>query len=280
MDLKGKLREGMRKDESKEHKDHWRFSDLGKCLRFQVMKRAGVKGAEHSDSTLFVFKMGHLIEKQALDWLYLSGVDILAKQITVEAPDFDAKGHADALVRWGNQIVVVEVKSTRNKALEYRIPYPNHKKQASAYALYLNLPYAWLLYIGRDGAVEQALVMAKEEQAAIEQEWRELNEYWKPIPEALEVIKNNRGEPSPDWFEHVGVSLPPRKPKTEVEYKRAGPWGPKGTKKIELDPECGYCQYQKVCWGRNETGALPEEAGRGADGETEEATEIAGRGEG
>src|SRR5688572_33360196 len=102
---------------------HWRFSDLGKCLRCQVLKRLGFQNREkRSFKSNFILQMGNVIEREALEWISRSAnVDILAKQVKVHIYQYDAKGTLDALGRIGNWLAPIEVKSTRDKALEYRI---------------------------------------------------------------------------------------------------------------------------------------------------------------
>lgn len=208
----------------------WRFSNLGKCYRNQVLDRLGVKKPALAYGTRFIFELGHVIEEIALKWLSLCDrVDILAKQVRVNAYQFGARGRADALVRMGNQLVPVEVKSTRNQALAYRIPYPNHRLQAGAYAWFLGLPRAVLLYIGRDGALAEAWVEVEQHlKDEISEHWETLNKFWEAAPD----------------------DLPPRLPLRTVDVK-------KGRKvvgqKQDLDSECGYCPYKNICW----TGTVP-----------------------
>lgn len=241
-DIVQMVREGMELDnEEFGPPSGWRFSDLGKCMRYQVMKRLGVPQPPHNSRTLFIFKMGHVIEETALNWLSKSKrADVLARQVKVDAPQFGASGRADALARLGNQLAPVEVKSTRDKALSFRIPYPNHELQAGAYAWFLGLPQAVLLYMGRDGAMEQAWVEVTDFlRNKISRQWEELNKWW-------------------NWT----TELPPRLPKVMVDVK-------KGRKVIgqkeDLDKECYYCPFMKVCWNDDGTERELDQAADNAD---------------
>lgn len=224
----------------------WRFSDLGKCNRYQILKRLGFRGGEFSPKTKFIFEMGHMIEDMALNWLSrVKRVDILARQVKIEASQFDARGSADALARFGNQLTIIEVKSTRDKALSYRIPYETHKRQAGAYAMFLGLPRAVLAYIGRDGTIAHAWVEVTEElKNTIRHQWEVLEKYW-----SLDLPDRNGNDK--EYFTVLEPYLPLKLPHEEKIYKRAGPWGPAGTVKMELNNECGYCAFKNLCWGGN-----------------------------
>lgn len=212
-------------------------------------------------------EMGHVIEREALEWLSRStNVDILSKQVKVALPQFSAKGTMDALGKLGNYLVPIEIKSTRDKALEYRIPYPNHEQQAGGYAWAINLPRAILLYIGRDGTFKQCWVENNQTlRDKIIPQWETLNLYWDSMPVRGNTIE---GTPIADefFYETVAPFLPPA-PKVVLEpvlnaanepefYQRAGTWGPKGTPKMQLvsDKSCIYCKYPDYCCN-----SLPED---------------------
>lgn len=224
----------------------WRFSDLGKCSRQQVLKRLGFHGEGFSPKTLFIFEMGHAIESMALSWLQKNKqVDILATQVRVEAPQFDARGTADAVARVGNQVVPIEVKSTRDRALEFRIPYETHRRQAGAYAWFLGLPRAVLAYIGRDGTLAHVWVEVTEElKEVISKQWQDLTRYWN-----LDIPDRASAETDLVYYSRVEIFLPDRLPYEEFTYKKRGPWGPAGTVKKVLNNECGYCPFKDHCWG-------------------------------
>lgn len=235
----------------------WRFSDFGACLRCQTLKRLGFNQRTDrlSLKSLFNMEMGHVIEREALEWLSRStNVDILSKQVKVALPQYGAKGTMDALGKLGNNLVPIEIKSTRDKALTYRIPYKNHEKQARGYAWAINLPRAILLYIGRDGTFAQCWV--ENDQAgrdAIAADLDKLNLYWDSMPDRKE------GQSDEDFYQDVEPYLPPA-PKVVLEpvlnaagepelYQRAGPWGPKGTPKTQIanDGSCVYCKFESYC---------------------------------
>lgn len=255
--------------------ESWRFSDLGKCNRMQMMKRLGFHGPGFSAKTKFIFEMGHAIEQMALNWLRkVKRVDILATQVRVEASQFDARGSADALGRFGNQVAPIEVKSTRDKALEYRIPYETHKRQAGAYAWFLGLPRAVLAYIGRDGTLAHVWVEVTQElKEDIANQWMELGKYW-----ALDFPSRMPNESDESYYNSIQSYLPPKIPPKEKTYKRSGPWGKAGTTVIDIDPECGYCGFKKLCWGSKVEVRVPvEEVGEGTDAEAAEVPGTVGR---
>lgn len=215
--------------------EHWRFSGLGKCPRAQVMERMGVPRTPFSVKTRILLKIGHLLEDQALKWLG-SKVDIIAKQVTVDAPQWDARGHLDALVRLDNEIAVVEVKSTRDRGVEYA-PYDNHVLQATAYAIFLGLPTSFLLYVGRDGARKFVECRPSVEiERKIKNEWSMLTGYLRAgvVPPKLPWVQAAK--------KVNGKDVP-------FVYERSGPWGEIGTPKLEAPKQSSYCSYagQQVC---------------------------------
>lgn len=222
------------------------------------MERMGYEKTPFDVKTRVLFKIGHLLETQALKWLG-TRIDILATQVKVEAPEWDARGHADALARIGNDIVPIEVKSTRDRGVEYA-PYPNHVLQVSAYAIFLNLPTSFLLYVGRDGArkfVECRPSLDVERK--IKNEWALLGGWFRSgvVPPKLPWVQSTKkvnGKEVP-WV-----------------YERSGPWGEAGTPKLEPPKASGYCPFagQTVCCGSkgesDDVRELPEGA-RGDSGD-------------
>lgn len=247
---------------------HFRFSNLGKCPRAQVMERMGCEKTPFDVKTRILLKIGRLLETQALEWL-ATKVDIIAKQVTVEAPEWDARGHADALARIGNDIVPIEVKSTRDRGVEYA-PYPNHVLQVSAYAIFLNLPTSFLLYVGRDGA-------------------RKFVEC-RPSLDVERKIKNEWALLG-GWFRSGAV--PPKTPWTQATkkvggkevpwvYERSGPWGEVGTPKLEPPKVSSYCAFSEspmCCRFRDEGGSDVQDVSKQEGGEESVLRPVSPRGE-
>lgn len=219
----------------------WRMSDLGKCLRMQVLKRQGVVTPEpFTVKTRTLFRIGNLLEEEVLKWLSRK-FQVITKsatgdQIKVSAPGYDARGSLDGIGIDNEGMFPIEVKSTRDRGVDYA-PYETHDLQATAYALFLGLMRACLVYIGRDGArkVCWVYVTPKKEQR-IKTEWAELAKWW------------------------LTDELPPVKPKVRAKKKVKGVWVDftyevngvgfqKGEPKYELDPECSRCPYLNFCWG-------------------------------
>ena len=238
----------------------WRFSNLGKCPRAQVLDRMGYERTPFDVKTRVLLKIGKLLETQAIQWL-ASKVDILATQVKVEAPEWDARGHADALMRVGNDLVPIEVKSTRDRGVEYA-PYHNHVLQATAYAIFLNLPTSFLLYVGRDGARKFAECRPSlEVERKIKNEWALLGGY----------LRSGVVPPKQPWVQatkKVGNKEVP------FVYERSGPWGEVGTPKLEPPKSSSYCAYkgQQVC-------CQFRDRGEGVDGEDTSDTSVGRVGE-
>lgn len=218
---------------------HWRMSNLGKCPRYQVLQRLNLKGKPFKDDTLFIFEIGHMIEEMVMRFL---GSLVVARQTTVVADKFDAVGHLDALILKDNELFPLEVKSTRDAALGYRTPYETHKKQASAYALYMGLKRSVVLYLGRDGAYAEAIVEAEPQRAAIENEWRLLNTVWEQLGERLD------NESEDDYYVRNESILPPKLPVVEKTYVKSGRWGKAGDIKTTIAAECARCPYTNRCF--------------------------------
>lgn len=258
----------------------WRFSNLGKCLRYQVLNRLGVGGTPFKDETLSLFRIGDLIENDTLPLLGKKLVvitrDVNGRQVRAVMPEYDASGSLDALIVLDGEMGPLDVKSTRDSALSYSdLPYENHKKQVAAYALALGFVHSWLLYLGRDGAKKWFKVRAADYEQAIKTEWAELSFWWRS---ALEFPV--------DEF-HRDEGLPPKKPKVQATkkvkgqkvpfvYEIDGPWGRKGDPKYELDNECVRCPYLNRCWGEDAT-TDGQDTSHAEGGDRTAATETADR---
>ena len=226
----------------------WRFSSLGKCKRQQYLARRNEVAPEpFTVKTLTLFRIGDLLEKQAVEWLsQAKGIQVISRtdggsQIKVAVPEFNARGSLDGLVITDGEIAVLELKSTRDRALEYGdLPYHTHRLQALGYAYYLGLSRACIVYLGRDGAkkvfwetVTPAIVQE------IQTQWAELERFWlaqeePPRLDLVQATKTVKGEKIPFY------------------YEKDGPWGKTGDPKLELPSECGYCSYQSYCWPAGE----------------------------
>ena len=244
----------------------WRFSGLGKCLRAQVLGRLGVGGAPFSDQTLSIFRMGDLLETDTLKLLGTKVVvitrDVNGNQVKVRVPEYDASGSLDALAVVDGELVVLEVKSTRDSALSYGdLPYRTHALQAGAYALFLGLQTAYVIYIGRDGAKKVCRVRASDVEQDVKKEWAELNFWWNRIQDALMTSRAEDFEGAlPPKKKQVQATKKVKGVKVPFVYEIDGPWGKKGDAKYELDNECLRCPYLKQCWGETgELGDRPEE---------------------
>lgn len=260
-DLVAVLEEAIRED----RKDFgtptsWRFSNLGKCLRYQVLNRLGVGGAPFKDETLSLFRIGDLIENDTLPLLGKKLVvitrDVNGRQVRAVMHEYDASGSLDALIVLDGEMGPLDIKSTRDSALSYSdLPYETHAKQVAAYAIALGFVHSWLLYLGRDGAKKWFKVRAADYEQDIKKEWAELRFWWNSIAEAMRLSSRN------DDFEG---GLPPKKKQVQATkkvkgekvpfvFERSGPWGEAGQPKMELDNECQRCPYINRCWGESET---------------------------
>ena len=237
----------------------WRFSDLGKCLRYQVQKRLGIGGAPFSDDTLSIFRLGNIIEDDILGVLGKRIVvltrDINGKQVKVRVPEYDAAGSLDALAIIDGELVVLEVKSTRDRALSFGdLPYTTHARQAAAYAIFLGLVHAYVLYIGRDGSKRAFKLVASDYEQEIKKEWAELGAHWNKITDAMMTSLAGPFEGAlPPKLPKVQATKTTKKggvtTKTPFVYEIDGPWGKKGDPKYEYANECTRCPYSENCWG-------------------------------
>jgi CRISPR/Cas system-associated exonuclease Cas4 (RecB family) len=247
LDILGKLEEAIR-DSSGDFAPPtaWRFSNIGKCLRAQVLQRRNeVTPEPFSTNTRILFKVGNLLEPVVLSWLEKSGIQVISntdadRQVRAEAPEYDARGSLDALGILDGEVFPIEIKSTRTRGLDFGLPYETHELQATAYALFLGLSRSLICYVGRDGGVRLCWVyVTPEKEQRIKREWAELSRYFlsgeippvKPLVQATKKVK--------------GVSVP-------FLYERDGAWGKAGDPKMELDNECGRCSYQSHCWPAGE----------------------------
>jgi len=211
----------------------WRCSNLGRCLRAQVMDRMGVPKAQMSTKTLVLLRIGTLLERKVVEWLGRQ-IPVLATNVKVDIPQYDAAGSADALIRVGNEIAVLEVKSTRDRGVEYT-PYENHVLQADAYRIFLGLPLAFLYYMGRDGARACHVILPDaDREQRIRREWDTLG------------MLLDRGETPPrlPWVQATKkVKIEGKEVEVPFVYERSGAWGEAGTPKFEPPKGGSYCAY-------------------------------------
>jgi len=233
--------------------ESFRFSDIGKCHRYQILKRRNEVAPEpFTVDTRILFKFGNIIEPVVLKWLSkVHGIQIISRtdgtdprtgkpaQIKAAAPEYDARGSLDALGIADGEIFPVEVKSTRSRALQFGLPFTTHDLQATAYALFLGLRRSLIVYLGRDGGRRLLWVyVTNEKEQLIKREWAKLA----------------------TWL--LSDELPPVKPKIQATKKVKGvniPFvyevGPnRGEPKMELDSECSRCSYLNYCWPRENAG--------------------------
>lgn len=127
------------------HKDgYWHPSSFSKCDRAMVMEHAGRNPNKHSDETVLLFWIGHVIHDAVQKATTKNMPGIIWHEIAVEDETFKVRGHMDSLrmVRMPDDsfevmFEVYEYKSVRTNAFNFKMPYQSHVLQV---ALYLTFP--------------------------------------------------------------------------------------------------------------------------------------------
>ena len=218
-------------------KKSWWATDLNSCLRGAFYKRKGLPPTSViSPDRMGIMEVGKIVEEWIVNKVKQSG-NLVAEQLRVEAPEYEASGKVDLIIDEGGRPVLYEIKSTNSFSFKYKIknkePQPQHKLQTLFYLWRLrnhghreishidlsNLE-GRIIYVSRDD-LNRLIIPVDYSEIAI-----------KPIVEQLEILNNS-------W---KNDELPPA-PEPIVYDEERGKWG--------INWVCDFCAYHELCAGRD-----------------------------
>ena len=210
---------------------------MNSCLRGAFYRRRGLPPTSViSPDRMGIMEVGKIVEEWIVNKVKQSG-NLVAEQLRVEAPEYEASGKVDLIINEGGRPILYEIKSTNSFSFKYKIkskePQPQHKLQALFYLWRLRktghqeLPEVnfsnlegRIIYVSRDD-LSRLIIPVNYSEAAV-----------NSIVEQLEVLNSS-------W---KNDELPPV-PEPIIYDAERGKWG--------INWVCNFCSYHELCAGRD-----------------------------
>ena len=218
-------------------KKSWWATDLNSCLRGAFYRRKGLPPTSMiPPGRMGIMEVGKIVEEWIVNKVKQSG-NLVAEQLRIEAPEYEASGKVDLILDEGGKPVLYEIKSTNSFSFKYKLknrqPQPQHKLQALFYLWRLrnyghqdcpevdfsNLQ-GRLIYVSRDD-LNRLIIPLDYSEAAV-----------KPIIDQLEILNTS-------WKMD---ELPPV-PEPVIFDEEKGKW--------IINFVCDFCAYHELCAGRD-----------------------------
>ncbi len=218
-------------------KKSWWATDLNSCLRGAFYRRKGLPPTSIiPPDRMGIMEVGKIVENWIVDKVKQSG-RLVAEQLRVEAPEYEASGKVDLIIDEGGHPVLYEIKSTNSFSFKYKLktkaPQPQHKLQALFYVWRLrnyghqDLPdvdfsnlQGRLIYVSRDDLNRLIIPLPYSDKAIA------------PIVNQLEILNDC-------WKKD---ELPPV-PDPVVFDEEKKKWG--------INWVCDFCSHHELCAGRD-----------------------------
>src|SRR3989344_2390568 len=118
-------------------KKSWWATDLNSCLRGAFYRRKGLPPTSVISPDRFgIMEVGKIVEEWIVNKVKQSG-NLVAEQLRVEAPEYEASGKVDLILYEGGKPILYEIKSTNSFSFKYKIknkePQLQHKLQTLFY---------------------------------------------------------------------------------------------------------------------------------------------------
>ncbi len=178
-------------EDDHDYPDYWRISSAGYCMRYNIFKRLHVPAVpeivDGESQKLGTFGIGHAVHGMVQSLTKNAGISVAQEQ-EVTAPEWDAVGHFDDLIRFSTgDLVLYDYKTVHSKALNYPAELKKtHRMQVGTYMYLLREEYptltlARIMEISKDDFLirEIGLQWSDELKADIEAYWTELNDWWE-----------------------------------------------------------------------------------------------------
>ncbi len=210
---------------------------MNSCLRGAFYRRKGLPPTSViSPDRMGIMEVGKIVETWIVDKVKQSG-SLIAEQLRVEAPEYEASGKVDLILDEGGRPILYEIKSTNSFSFKYKIknkePQPQHKLQALFYLWRLRktghseLPgidfsnlEGRIIYVSRDDLNRLIIPVTYSEETI------------KPVVEQLEILNSS-------WKKD---ELPPV-PEAIIFDEEKGKW--------TINWVCDFCAYHELCAGRD-----------------------------
>jgi len=218
-------------------KKSWWATDLNSCLRGAFYRRKGLPPTSIiPPGRMGIMEVGKIVETWIVDKVKQSG-SLIAEQLRVEAPEYEASGKVDLILDEGGRPILYEIKSTNSFSFKYKMknkePQPQHKLQTLFYLWRLrnyghqdlqgvdlsNLE-GRLIYVSRDDLNRLIIPLTYSEEAI------------KPIVSQLEILNSS-------WKKD---ELPPV-PDSIIFDEEKEKW--------MINWVCDFCAYHELCAGRD-----------------------------
>lgn len=218
-------------------KKSWWATDLNSCLRGAFYRRKGLPPISViTPDRMGIMEVGKIVEEWIVNKVKQSG-NLVAEQLRIEAPEYEASGKVDLILNEGGRPVLYEIKSTNSYSFKYKLksrePQPQHKLQTLFYLWRLrnyghkdmshidfsNLT-GRLIYVSRDD-LNRLIIPVDYSESTI-----------KPVIEQLEILNTS-------WKKD---ELPPI-PTPFIYDEERGKWG--------INWVCEFCAYHELCAGRD-----------------------------
>lgn len=218
-------------------KKSWWATDLNSCLRGAFYRRKGLPPISViTPDRMGIMEVGKIVETWIVDKVKQSG-QLIAEQLRVEAPEYEASGKVDLILNEGGRPVLYEIKSTNSFSFKYKMknkePQPQHKLQTLFYLWRLRnhghpeAPHidfsnleGRLIYVSRDDLNRLIIPVDYSEKTV------------KPVIEQLEILSNC-------WKKDELPLIP----EPIIYDGERGKWG--------INWVCDFCAYHELCAGRD-----------------------------
>lgn len=127
--------------------------DYGKCPRRSVYLLKGVaKRSTVGPRIRRVFGNGHAVhDRLQKDWEVMAG---MVSEVPIKWEDPPIRGHADGVLEWEGEKILVEIKSCNDEVFANRLRFNKAKKehfdQCNIYAYVLGIKKVWIVYENKD----------------------------------------------------------------------------------------------------------------------------------
>lgn len=218
-------------------KKSWWATDLNSCLRGAFYRRKGLPPISAiSPDRMGIMEVGKIVEEWIVNKVKQSG-NLVAEQLRIEAPEFEASGKVDLILNEGGRPILYEIKSTNSYSFKYKLknrdPQPQHKLQTLFYLWRLRKTghselsevnfsniEGRIIYVSRDD-LNRLIIPVNYSDIEI-----------KPVIEQLQILNDS-------WKKD---ELPPV-PEQIIYDEERGKWG--------INWVCNFCAYHELCAGRN-----------------------------
>jgi hypothetical protein len=191
--LQGIIDTALRAKREDKVRDSWYVSDLGRCPTAVWLERnepKSIKQYEHDARTLRVFGMGSVIHEWIENTLKGS-LHLLGSEVRCENKELGVRGRCDLIVRLGDQVFVVDIKTMNSNGFHYfenDYAKPHHAQQVMMYIDMLQETYKVKLI--------PAVLYVSKDDACIK--WCAIDDPAKRLEEAKQFFKDlNVGKPKP-----------------------------------------------------------------------------------